>query len=201
MADLVVASLTGLLEDYGLVLLFFLIMLESGGIPLPGETALITISILAERGKFDLWAVIVVASAAAIIGDNGGYWIGRHWGRKLLTRWKRVERFSQRVLPPSERFFKKHGDKTVFIGRFLPVLRFTAAWMAGISHMPWWKFLIWNAAGGIAWATGVALLSFYFGKAVIEAYDRYGLIAVAIAVGIAALVWGAIHFWKRRAFD
>ena len=98
-----------LVETYGLGLLFVLIMLESAGIPLPGETALIGAGLLAARGHFDIVLVIVVAAAAAIIGDNGGYWVGRIWGRKLLTLWGPLERFSERVLPLSERFFARHG--------------------------------------------------------------------------------------------
>ncbi len=191
--------MTHLVETYGLGLLFVLVMLESAGIPLPGETALIGASVLAERGHFDIAAVIAVAAAAAIVGDNGGYWVGRIWGRQLLTRWKRLERFAERVLPPAERFFAKHGSKTVFFGRFLPVLRFTAAWMAGITRMHWWKFLLWNAAGGICWASGVGLISYYFGRTVTDAYDRYGYIAVLVALAIAALVLGALHYLRKRA--
>ena len=143
---------THLVNTYGLPLLFLLVMLESAGIPLPGETALVTTSVLASQGHYPIWAVIAVAAAAAIIGDNGGYWVGRKWGRDLLQRWKPIERYANRYIPTAERFFVAHGSKTVFIGRFLPVLRFTAAWLAGITRMEWWKFLIWNAAGGIAWA-------------------------------------------------
>src|ERR671923_1772610 len=109
-----------LIETSGLGLLFVLIMLESAGIPLPGETALIGASVLAGQGHFDIVWVIVVASSAAIVGDNGGYWVGRIWGRKLLTRWKRLERFSEKVLPPSERVFARHGGKNGFFARLFP---------------------------------------------------------------------------------
>jgi membrane protein DedA with SNARE-associated domain len=191
-------SVTHLIDTYGLALIFLLVLLESAGIPLPGETALITGAVLASQGHGQILWVIVVASAAAIIGDNGGYWVGRRWGRQLLTRWKLVERYAERVLPPAERFFEKHGPKTVFIGRFLPVLRFTAAWMAGIARMRWWKFLLWNATGGIVWATAVSLVSFYFGKAVIDAYDRYGLLGAGVLAGAAILVFLVVHFVKKR---
>lgn len=187
-----------LVETYGLGLLFVLIMLESAGVPLPGETALIAASVLAERGHFDIVSVIAVAASAAIVGDNGGYWVGRIWGRKLLTKWKRLERFAERVLPPAERFFERHGGKTVFIGRFVAILRFTAAWMAGVSHMQWWRFFFWNATGGIAWATLVALLAFYLGKAAVEAFDRYGLFGAAGLIAAAVVLFAIIHFWRRR---
>jgi membrane protein DedA with SNARE-associated domain len=186
------------IDSAGLWLVFLLVMLESAGIPLPGETALITASVLAAKGHFDLVDVIGVAAAAAIIGDNCGYWVGRTWGRRLLTRWRRLERFSERVLPPSERFFARHGGKTVFFARFIAVLRITAAWLAGVNRMTWWRFLFWNAAGGILWATGVGLLAYYIGKAAAEAFDRYGLFAAAAILGLAALGLVALHVWRKR---
>ena len=182
----------------GLPLLFLLVMLESAGVPLPGETALITASFLAAKGKLDIVAVIAVAAAAAIIGDNGGYWVGRRWGRQLLTRWPRLERFSQRVLPPSERFFEKHGDKTVFIGRFIAVLRFTAAWMAGVTRMPWWRFLLFNAAGGLCWATLMGLLAYYVGKTAADAVNHYGLVALGVLAALGVLVIVGVHLLRRR---
>ena len=187
-----------LLVTAGLGLLFVFVMLESAGIPLPGETALIAAAILASRGNYAIWEVIVIAAAAAIIGDNGGYWVGRIWGRKLLTKWKRLERFSERVLPPAERFFEAHGGKTVFIGRFVAILRFTAAWLAGVTRMEWWRFLLWNAAGGICWAIGVGLLAFYGGKAAADAFDRYGLIGAGAIVVAVLLVLVGIHIWRKR---
>jgi membrane protein DedA with SNARE-associated domain len=191
-------SLEHLVSSAGLPLLFVLVMLESAGIPLPGETALVAAAFLAAKGKLDIVQVIVVASAAAIVGDNGGYWVGRHWGRRLLTRWRRLRRFSERVLPASERFFAKHGDKTVFIGRFIAILRFTAAWMAGVAHMPWWRFLVFNAAGGICWATLVALLAFYVGRAAADAFNRYGLIGAGVILAAAAAVLVVLHVLRRR---
>jgi membrane protein DedA with SNARE-associated domain len=183
----------------GLGLLFALIGLESMGVPLPGETALITASVLADRGKYELWQVIAVAAAAAIVGDNVGYWIGRRWGRRVLTKWKRLERFSGRVLPPAERYFAAHGGKTVFFGRFIAFLRFTAAWLAGVTRMEWWRFLLWNAAGGILWATGVGLLAYFAGRAVAHAFDKWGIVGAGILIGLAAVVAVGIHLWRKRA--
>ena len=191
-------SLEHLVSTAGLPLLFALVALESAGIPLPGETALITAAFLASKGKLDIVEVIAVAAAAAIVGDNGGYWVGRHWGRRVLTRWQRLERLSERVLPPTERFFARHGDKTVFIGRFLPVLRFTAAWMAGIAHMRWWRFLAFNAAGGICWATFVALLAYYVGRAAADAFDRYGVLGAGAILAAAAAVLVVVHVLRNR---
>jgi membrane protein DedA with SNARE-associated domain len=189
---------TDLLISYGLVLLFALIAAESAGVPLPGETALIAASILAAQGHYSIVAVIAVAAAAAIIGDNIGYWIGRTGGRAVLERWGPIRRYAERALPPGERFFKKHGGKTVFIGRFVAVLRVTAAWLAGITHMSWWRFFLWNASGGIVWATGVSLLAYYFGKAAADAVQTYGVYALVAIVVVAAIVFLGMRFLKKR---
>ena len=190
-----------LVQDYGLVLLFVLIAMESAGVPLPGETALITAGVLAARGDMDIVEVIVVAAAAAIIGDNVGYWLGRLGGRRLIERWEPLERHASRVLPWSERFFKRHGPKTIFLSRFFAVLRVTAAWLAGISRMHWWQFFFWNAAGGICWAVLVGLVSYFLGRAAAEAINRYGLIA-GVAI-VALLVLGALvfRFVRRRMME
>lgn len=187
-----------LVETAGIPLLFALIMVESAGIPLPGETALITAAILASQGKLDIVEVVIAAAAAAIIGDNIGYWVARRWGRRILQRWPRVRRFADRTLPRAERFFARHGDKTIFIGRFIAVLRIWAAWLAGLSHMPWWRFLFWNAAGGIAWAVTVSLVAYSSGEAAAEAINRYGLYAGGAIVGGFVLVVAGLHVWKRR---
>jgi membrane protein DedA with SNARE-associated domain len=141
--------MTSLVHHYGLIALFLIVMFESGGVPLPGETALVAAGVFASRGELNILEVIVVAAAAAIIGDNIGYWVGRTGGRKLLERSKFLNRWMERVLPWAEGFFHRHGAKTIFIGRFFSILRVTAAWMAGVSRMPWLKFLAWNEAGGI----------------------------------------------------
>jgi membrane protein DedA with SNARE-associated domain len=188
----------GLVHHYGLVALFLIVMLESGGVPLPGETALVAAAIFASQGKLNIVEVIAVAAAAAIIGDNLGYWVGRSGGRKLLQRIPYLERWSSRTLPWAERFFQRHGGKTIFLARFFSVLRVTAAWIAGISRMHWWTFFLWNAAGGIVWATLVGLVAYYVGHAAADAINRYGLWAGAGLVVALAIVWLAVHLWKKR---
>jgi membrane protein DedA with SNARE-associated domain len=191
---------THLLDSYGLVILFFAVAIESAGVPIPGETTLISAAFLArpEYHMFSLKWVIVVAAAGAIVGDNGGYWAGRLGGRRLLDRWSVTRRQAERLLPPAERFFLKHGPKTVFIGRFIALLRVTAAWLAGISHMQWGKFLFWNAAGGIAWATGISLLAYWAGKPVADAISRYGLYAVVVLIVLAVVGFFGLRYVNRR---
>jgi len=189
---------TSLVHDYGLIALFLVVMLESGGVPLPGETALVAAAIFASQGNLDIAEVIAVAAVAAIVGDNIGYWVGRAYGRKLLAWFGPLRRWTDRVLPRSERFFKRHGGKTIFLARFFSVLRVTAAWVAGISRMHWWSFFLWNAAGGICWAALVGLIAYYVGHAAADAIDRYGLFAGLAIVALLALAAGGLHFWKKR---
>jgi membrane protein DedA with SNARE-associated domain len=179
-------AVTGLLLEHGLLILFVLIALESAGVPLPGETALIAAAVLAQRGHYSIEIVTLVAALAAIIGDNAGYWIGRKGGRALLGRTPIVRDAFARALPPSERFFARHGAKTVFFGRFIAFLRITSAWLAGISHMPWWRFFFWNALGGIVWAILIGVVAYKFGETAAGAINKYGLIGALVV--IAALV-------------
>ena len=108
---------------------------------------------------------------------------------------------AERYLPPGERFFARHGGKAVFFGRFVAVLRVTAAWIAGLSHMHWWRFFGWNAAGGIVWATGVTLVSYYLGDAAAQALSRYGLYAAGGAIVLTALGFVAVRLVERRVLD
>jgi membrane protein DedA with SNARE-associated domain len=194
-----VPGVTHFFTHHGLPLLFVVVMLESFGVPLPGETALIAFGVLASQGHYDIVSVIAVAAAAAIIGDNLGYWlIGRLGGRALFRRWAWLRRYSETVLPRAELLMQRHGGKTVFFGRFISILRFTAAWVAGLARMRWWKFLFWNAAGGIAWATLVGLVAYYGGKAAANAIQRYGLIAAAGIAVILVLGFLVLHFGKDR---
>ena len=184
---------------HGLPLLFVVVMLESFGIPLPGETALIFFGVLASQGNYDVVVVIAVAASAAIVGDNLGYWfLGRIGGRALFRRNKYLHRYAETVIPRAEKLMQRHGAATVFFGRFIAILRFTAAWVAGLGQMHWWKFLFWNAAGGIAWATLVSLVAYYGGKAAADAIARYGVYAAVAVVVLTLVGWLIIHFAKKR---
>jgi membrane protein DedA with SNARE-associated domain len=191
--------MTNFVTHHGLPLLFAAVLIESFGIPVPGETALIAFGVLAAEGHYSIAEVIAVAAAGAIIGDNLGYWlIGRLGGRALFRRWGWLRQYSDRVLPRAESVMARHGAEAVFIGRFVTILRYTIAWVAGLSRMPWWRFLFWNAAGGIVWATAVGLTAYYGGKAVADTISRYGLYAgVAIVVAI-VVGWIAVRFARRR---
>jgi membrane protein DedA with SNARE-associated domain len=189
---------THFIAHYGLFFLFGIVCLESAGLWLPGETALIAAGVYASKGHLPIAGVIAVAAAGAIIGDNIGYWAGREGGRRLIYRYEWTRRLAERVMPPAERFFERHGGKAVFLARFFGGVRVTGAWMAGITRMSWWKFLFWNAAGGIVWAVGVGLIAYYAGRAVADTIARYGVYG-GIAIGLLiVLAIGALHLWRRR---
>ena len=184
------ALLTHFFTDHGLPLLFAVVLLESFGLPLPGETALIAFAVLAASGHYSIGWVIGLAAAGAIIGDNLGYWlIGRVGGPRLFRRWRWLGNYADRVVPHAEAIMARHGGKTVFFGRFVSILRYTVAWVAGLSRMDWWKFLFWNAAGGICWAVGFGLLAFYAGRAAVDAVSRYGLFGTAAVLALIAAGW------------
>ena len=171
--------------------LFLLVMAESSGIPLPGETALITAAILASQGKLQIALVIPVAALAAIIGDNLGYLISRRFGRALLERPGPFERRRRQVLKIGGPFFERHGPKAVFFGRWIVGLRTWASWLAGANRMPWRSFAIWNAAGGISWAATIGLVAYLVGNtatSAIAAFGLFGLLAVVVAGAGALLV-------------
>lgn len=190
-----IVNISHLVETFGYPLLFLAVMAESSGVPIPGETALITAAVLASQGKLQIELVIPIAAAGAIVGDNIGYQIGRRGGRWLLERPGRLHRQRLQVLTTGEPFFERHGPKAVFFGRFLLGLRVWASWLAGATKMRWRSFLLWNALGGICWATGIGLLAYFLGHAAgnaIETFGIYGLGAVLIAAG------GALFAHRRH---
>jgi membrane-associated protein len=187
------------IQTAGYPLLFLVVMSESSGVPVPGETALITAAILASRGKLQIELVIGLAAAAAIVGDNIGYLIGRKGGRWLLERPGRFDRQRRQVLETGEPFFERHGPKAVFFGRFILGLRVWASWLAGATRMHWRSFVLWNALGGICWATGIGLLAYFLGNSagnLIETFGLYGLAAALLGIG-SALYMHRRH--RRRA--
>jgi membrane protein DedA with SNARE-associated domain len=178
-----IVNIAHLVEVAGYPLLFLGVAAESSGVPVPGETALITAAVLASRGKMDIAVVIPLAALAAIVGDNIGYVIGRKGGRWVLERPGRFQRQRRQVLALGEPFFERHGPKAVFFGRFVLGLRVWASWLAGATRMPWHSFLLWNALGGICWATAIGLLAYFLGNAagnVVSTFGLYGLFALVV---------------------
>jgi membrane-associated protein len=197
----VLASFLDVAQNVGYPLLFALIAIETMGIPVPGETALITAAVVASRGRLSIELVILIAAVAAILGDNVGFALGRRYGRRLLEAPGPLYRHRTRVIEVGEPFFDRHGPKAVFLGRWVSGLRITAAWMAGINRMSWPTFVFWNALGGICWATSIGLLAYFLGHSadkIIKVAGVGGLIAAGV---LAAGLWLGARWRRRRAED
>ena len=170
------------------------------GIPSPGETALILAAVLASQGKLQIWLVIVIATASAIVGDNLGYLLGRKLGRRVLTAPGPMQQRRVEVIDAGDRFFDKHGPKAVFIGRWIALVRFAVAWLAGIDHMHFRTFFVYNALGAVTLATSTGLVGFYAGKAAADAITKYGVYAAValVALIVAFVVWGVVRERRLR---
>ena len=173
-----------------------IIGLESMGIPSPGETALVLAAVLASQGKLQIWLVILIGVSSAILGDNLGYWLGRHFGRDVLEAPRGPFQHRRReVIAAGDRFFAKHGPKAVFLARWIALVRFAAAWLAGINEMRFRDFFVWNALGGITWGVTFGLVGYFAGKTAADAITRFGIYAF---IGLAVLTVGGYALYKLR---
>ncbi|WP_171034155.1 DedA family protein [Lichenicoccus roseus] len=185
-----------LLQHYGYGIIGLIVMLESMGAPLPGESLIIGTAIYcATTHRLDIVWVVVTAIVGAIMGDNFGYLIGHSLGFRALARFGRHVGLTDQRLKLGRYLFRVHGGKVVFFGRFIAILRTFAALLAGANRMPWHSFLIWNALGGIGWAGGYGFAAYFLGK---EAERISGPLGIAVGVVAAIVVVGALVFLKRN---
>jgi undecaprenyl-diphosphatase len=188
------AALIDVPAGIGYPLLFALVAAESAGALVPGETSLIVAAALAGRGQLSLPLVIVVAASAAIVGDNAGYLIGRGGLRRIAERPGRWAARRRVLLERGQVFFARRGSAAVFFGRWLPGLRVVTSWLAGANRMPWPRFLVWNALGGIAWATTIGSIAYVLGRSASGSLSAIGF----VGIGVAALVYLVTHLRRRR---
>ncbi len=191
-----VGGALGVLQAMGYPGIAAIIGLESMGIPMPGETALIAAGYLAASGHLSLPLVIVSAALGAVVGDSVGYAIGRKGGRRFLNRYGKYLRITPEKLAEADRYFVRHGAKTVFLGRFFPLLRILAGPLAGTAKMPYHSFLAANVSGAFTWATTMGTLAFFFGKPVavfLSSLGVWGLVVIAALL----LVRFAVRRWLR----
>jgi membrane protein DedA with SNARE-associated domain len=174
-----------LIETYGYVAVFTLVMLESLGIPLPGETALIVAATYAgATHRLSPELIFLAGAAGAIIGDTCGYWIGDKGGYRLLRRYGPKVRLDEAKLKIARYLFARHGGKVVFFGRFVSVLRTYAAFLAGVNKMHYRRFLAFNATGGIVWCAVYTFGAYWFGSALTTISGPLGWALLVVAVGI-----------------
>ncbi len=190
------SDLSHLLSTYGYWAVLIFVAIESTGIPFPGETMLLAAAIYAgTTHHLALPIVIAAAAAGAILGDNLGFWVGREGGYRLLRRYGKYIRLDERKLKLGQYLFKKHGAKVVFFGRFVAVLRAWAAFLAGTNRMPWGRFLIFNAAGGILWAILYGIGSYLLGNNV---HRLTGPVGIAFVVVAALLIIAGFVYLRRN---
>lgn len=196
------SELMHLLNIYGYWAVLVFVSIESIGIPFPGETMLLVAAIYAGT-THQLFIPFVIAAAAsgAIIGDNIGFFIGREGGYRLLRRYGRYILLNERKLKLGQYLFKKHGGKVVFFGRFVAVLRALAAFLAGTNRMQWPRFLVFNALGGIGWATIYGLGGYFLGKNIQRFTGPVGIVLIILAaISIIAFII-FVRFNEQRLED
>jgi membrane protein DedA with SNARE-associated domain len=175
-----------------------IIGLESMGIPSPGETALVLAAVLASQGKLNIVLVILIGVASAIVGDNVGYLLGRRFGRSVFMAPGPFMQNRVRAIKYGDGFFDRHGSKAVFLGRWIALVRFATAWLAGINRMPFKRFFFWNALGGISWGITYGLVGYFGGKAAAHVLAEAGIVGLGVMVLTFVGAWLFIRRRERR---
>jgi membrane protein DedA with SNARE-associated domain len=184
------------ITSYGYLAIFVIVMLESAGIPLPGETILVTAAAFAGgRHTLHLAYIIVAAAGGAIIGDNIGFWVGREFGTTLLAKWGHLIGLDERKRRLGQYLFARHGGKIVFFGRFIALLRAFAAVLAGANRLAPLRFLFFNAAGGVVWATVFGVGAYSVGEGIRRIAGPFGWAALIAAVVCAGVLW---RYYKKN---
>jgi membrane protein DedA with SNARE-associated domain len=195
-------TLHHLLSQYGYLAVALFVMVESLGIPFPGETMVITASVYAgATHHLVVWLIWLTAAVGAIVGDNIGFAIGRFGGYALLRRYGPRIRLDEAKLKVGRLIFDRHGGQVVFFGRFVSILRTYAAFLAGANRMTYVRFLLFNASGGIIWAGLYSIAFYYAGSALssVRGPVDYGLGGLAAVVVVSFIVWLRRHEKRLEA--
>jgi membrane protein DedA with SNARE-associated domain len=193
----VINFLEGLLQDYGYIIVFASIMVESMGVPFPGETMLIIAAAYsAANPELSIYGVVGSAASGAIIGDNLGYWIGREGGARLILKYGKYVGMTTERYASTQKYLNKHGGKAVFFGRFVSVARTWIAVLVGAHHLSWLQFLVYNILGGIVWASLYGALGYFFGQnlPLLEKIVK----DVGLALTISVVVGVALYIYLRK---
>ena len=192
-------GLLDLIGRYGYLAVFFGVMLESFGVPLPGETVLLLSGALAHQGVLDFGDAIVFGVLGAVVGDQLGYWAGRRGGRAFVLRWGRFVLVTPERLGRAEAFFDRHGGRAVFLARFVSGLRVFGALVAGTSRMPWGRFALYNALGGAVWATAAVSVGYFLWGSISLVEHWVGRASLLLSAALAlALLLSGVYRWVSR---
>lgn len=195
-------DLNSLLRTVGYAGIFAIVFAESGllvGFFLPGDSLLFTAGFLASQGVFDIYILCAIIFIAAVVGDNVGYWFGKKAGPRVFSKEDSLV-FSKSNVEKSQKFYEKHGGKTIILARFIPVVRTFAPVIAGIGKMDYKKFLAYNFIGGVIWGIGVTVLGYLLGSSIPD-IDKY-LIPIALLIilfSIAPALWHLLRDQEKRA--
>lgn len=187
-------------DDYGYLILFLGVMLENASLPVPGETILIIASFYSHHGHLTLGYVILLATVGCILGDNISFYLGRRLGRPFILQYGRYVLITHTRLFHVEQFFERHGDKTIFIQRWITGVRVIGALVAGTTQMPWPRFLLFNCLGAVTWVTAISLMAYFFAvnlQLLITILSRSGW----VLLGLLVLVGVFIYFKRRHMAD
>lgn len=196
MFQLTSSNLMHLLTTYGYLAVLVFVGIESIGIPFPGETMLLIAAIYAgTTHRLSIPLIILAAATGAILGDNIGFLIGREGGYRLLRRYGRYIRLNERKVKLGFYLFRKHGGKVVFFGRFVAVLRTLAAFLAGTNRMGWPRFLLFNALGGVVWATVYGLGGYFLGNNIHRLTGPVSIITIVLAI---LIILAFLIFMRRH---
>ena len=179
-------------DNYGYLILFLGVMAENASLPVPGETILIIASIYSHYGHLDLGTVIPLATVGCILGDNISFYLGRRLGRPFILQYGKYLLITHKRLLSVERYFEKHGDKTIFIQRWITGVRVIGAWVAGTTKMPWSRFLLFNCLGAITWVTAISVTAYFLAvnlPLLIAIVSRSGWILLGLLVAIVVVVY------------
>ncbi len=183
-------------DDYGYLILFLGVMAENASLPVPGETILIIASFYSHHGHLNLGYIIGLATIGCIIGDNLSFYVGRRLGRPVILKYGKYILITPKRLDHVEHFFQRHGDKTIFIQRWITGVRVIGALVAGTTRMPWPRFLLFNCLGAITWVATISILAYFFAvnlPLLLEILTRSGWALLALVVAL-----GVLFYLKRR---
>jgi len=186
---------------YGYWAVFFGVMLENAGVPVPGETILLIAGYFASTGEFHVGLVMLIAATGAVVGDNIGFAIGHHYGRNFLLKVGRFFFLTPKRLAHMENYFERHGNKTILVARFITGLRVFAALLAGASKMPWRVFIVFNMAGAVLWSVVITMLGYLFGQSLpllIKWVGRSGTILLICAIVGGLIIWRVRKHRRRK---
>ncbi len=183
-------------DDYGYLILFLGVMAENASLPVPGETILIIASFYSHHGHLNLGYIIGLATIGCIIGDNLSFYVGRRLGRPVILKYGKYILITPKRLDHVEHFFQRHGDKTIFIQRWITGVRVIGALVAGTTRMPWQRFLLFNCLGALTWVATISTLAYFFAvnlPLLLEILTRSGWALLALV-----MLLGVLFYLKRR---